>query len=187
MPDLHLQAITFQEACWFVERHHSHHDPPVGWTYGVAVNDGQNVVGVAMVGRPVARGFDDGTTLEVTRCCTDGTKNVASKLYAACWRVAKNLGYRRLITYTLKREEGTSLRAVQARILHEVRGRSWDTPSRPRVDRHPTVDKMCWVIGETGDAPRLDVDRVHDAGMGTGGAQVPLPLDTRDDPGEDGT
>ena len=82
---LELQPIDFDEACEFIRKHHRHHIPPVGWKFGIAVNDGKNVVGVITVGRPVARHFDDGWTLEVNRNCTNGTKNAASILYAAAW------------------------------------------------------------------------------------------------------
>lgn len=136
---LNLQPVTFQEACAFVDRHHSTHDAPQGWKFGVGVNDGKQVVGVVIVGRPISRHRDDGETLEVTRCATDGTKNAASKLYAAAWRAAKNMGYRRLITYTLAdSEEGTPLKAVGGfQVLHERNsGGDWSSPSRPRVDLH---------------------------------------------------
>jgi hypothetical protein len=96
------------------------------------------------VGRPVARHFDDGYTAEVTRCCTDGTPNACSKLYAAAARAAKALGYRRLITYTLKSEPGTSLKAAGWRVVWEVKGRTWSCKSRPRVDKAPTEDKLLW-------------------------------------------
>jgi hypothetical protein len=139
-----VQPITFKEACAFIRKHHRHHKPPTGWMFGCAVNDGEKVVGVATVGRPVARMLQDGYTLEVNRLCTDGTPHVASKLYAACWRAAKALGYRRLITYTLASESGTSLRAAGWREVYRTKGGSWDTQSRPRVDTHPTEQKTLW-------------------------------------------
>lgn len=141
---LELQPIDFKEAVAFVRQHHRHHEPPVGWKFGIAANDGSKVVGVIMVGRPVARHLDDGYTLEVTRCCVDGTKHAASMLYGAAWRAAKALGFRRLITYTLKTELGTSLKAAGWTALYEVRGRSWSCPSRPRVDTHPLGQKTLW-------------------------------------------
>lgn len=146
MSRLHLQPITFAEAAAFVEKHHRHHPPSVGWKYGIAVSDSAQVRGVVMVGRPVARHLDDGLTLEVTRCCTDGTKNAASMLYGAAWRAAKALGYQRLITYTLDTEPGTSLRAAGWKAVAETPGRSWHTPTsgRPRVDRHPLQPKIRW-------------------------------------------
>lgn len=87
-----------------------------------------------MVGRPVSRHLDDGLTLEVNRCCTDGTKNACSALYAASWRAAKALGYRRLITYTMPEEGGASLRGAGWRLLGLRGGGSWNCESRPRVD-----------------------------------------------------
>ena len=141
---LSLQPIDYAEACAFVAQHHRHHLPPQGWKWGVAVNDGANVVGVITVGRPVARMLDDGLTLEVTRCCTDGTRNAASMLYGAAWRAARALGYRRLITYTLVEEPGTSLRAAGWKELYVTAGGSWSRASRKRVDLHPTGQKRLW-------------------------------------------
>ncbi len=141
---LELQPISFDEACEFVRRYHRHHLPPRFWKFGIAVNDGEKVVGVVMVGRPVARLLDDGWTLEVTRCVTDGTRNAASMLYAAAWRAAKAMGYKRLITYTLETENGVSLVAAGWRCLYKTKGGTWNCRSRPRVDKHPTIPKLLW-------------------------------------------
>ncbi len=141
---LELQPIAFDEACEFIRIHHRHHLPPVGWKFGIACNDGEKVVGVVTVGRPVARHFDNGYTLEVTRNCTDGTPNAASMLYGAAWRATRALGYKRLITYTLKSEAGTSVKAAGWRVVGEAGGGSWNVPSRPRVDKAPIEKKMLW-------------------------------------------
>ncbi len=141
---LAIQPIDFAEAAEFVRTHHRHHQPPQGWKFGLACNDGSAVVGVAMIGRPVARMLDNGWTLEVIRCCTDGTPHVASKLYAAAWRAARALGYQRLITYTLIEEPGTSLAAAGWKALHETQGGSWNREGRPRVDNAPTGQKRLW-------------------------------------------
>lgn len=141
---LALQPIDFSEASEFVRRHHRHHPPAKGWKFGVAVNDGEKIVGVAVVGRPVARMLDNGWTLEVTRCCTDGTPHVASMLYGAAWRAAKALGYKRLITYTLIDEPGTSLKAAGWKALYETKGDSWNRSNRPRIDKAPIGQKRLW-------------------------------------------
>ena len=141
---LNLQPITYKEACAFIADHHRHHLPPQGWKFGIAVNNGQRVVGVVTVGRPVARMLDDGLTLEVTRCCTDGTKNACSMLYGAAWRAAKALGYQRLITYTLAEEAGTSLVAAGWKEIGNRGGGQWGREGRPRVDTHPTGQKTLW-------------------------------------------
>lgn len=139
-----LQPITFPEACAFIKKHHSHHLPPQGWKFGIAVNDGEKVVGVVTVGRPVARHLDNGWTAEITRCCTNGTKNAASKLYSAAFRACKAMGYRRVITYTLKEEEGTSLIAAGFRVVWETKGGSWHRVRRPRVQTAPVGQKILW-------------------------------------------
>lgn len=144
---LALQPITFEEACEFIRRYHRHHPPSVGWKFGLAVNDGERVVGVVCVGRPVARHLDNGYTLEVTRCCTDGTPHACSKLYAAAWRATRCLGYRRLITYTLPSEGGASLRGAGWRVVGETKGGEWNCPSRPRVAKAPTCQKLLWEAG----------------------------------------
>lgn len=137
--------MSLSDAAEFCSQHHRHHKPPVGGLYAVGVADASGSVrGVAAVGRPVARGNQDGWTAEVTRVATDGARNACSMLYAACWRAARALGYRKLITYTLAAESGASLRAAGWRVVGEVRGRSWSCPSRPRVDRHPLQEKLRW-------------------------------------------
>lgn len=141
---LELQPITQREAFDFVERFHRHHLPPQGSLFQIAVNNGENVVGVIVVGRPVSRHLDNGYTAEITRCCTDGTKNAASMLYAAAQRAARAMGYRRVITYTLKEEPGTSLIAAGWTALYDTPGKSWNNASRPRVDKHPLGQKTLW-------------------------------------------
>lgn len=134
---LRLVPVTRVVARGFIEMHHRHHRPPPGAVFQVGVANEQDVlVGVAMAGRPVARVWDDGMTLEVNRTATDGTAHVNSMLYGACWRAAKALGYRRLITYTQAGESGSSLRAAGWRVIAERPARrGWDVPSRPREDR----------------------------------------------------
>jgi hypothetical protein len=101
---------------------------------GIA-NEQDVLVGVAVVGRPVARMLDDGQTLEVTRVATDGSPNCCSMLYAAAWQATKALGYRRLITYTQTGESGASLRAAGWRVVAARPPRpGWSRPSRPRAD-----------------------------------------------------
>jgi hypothetical protein len=83
---LNVVPVTFRQAHAFIATHHRHHRPPQGmkFTLGVAT-----LVGVAVVGRPIARHLDDGLTAEVTRTCTDGTPNANSALYGAAWRAAR--------------------------------------------------------------------------------------------------
>lgn len=142
---LKVVPVTLATANEFVATVHRHHRPVVGHKFSIGIEDDEGLLrGVAIVGRPVARARDDGFTLEVTRLATDGAKNGCSMLYGTAWRAAKAMGYLRIGTYTLASEPGTSLRAAGWHVVHEVRGRSWDAPSRRRVDRHPTTNKLLW-------------------------------------------
>ena len=94
---------------------------------------------MAICGQPVARKLDDGLTIEIRRVCTDGTYNACSILYGACARIAHEMGYKRVITYTLASEPGTSLRASGFVDCGEAGGRSWDMPSRPREVEQVTL------------------------------------------------
>lgn len=144
---LQLVPVDFKTACQFVATWHRHHKPPVGHKFSIGVADGETLVGVAMVGRPVARLYDDGRTLEVNRTATDGTRHANSMLYGAAWRATSALGYRRLITYTQEGESGASLRGAGWRVVSQLQPRpGWNMPSRPR-DSHG-VDHLARTLWE---------------------------------------
>lgn len=144
-PRLRIVPCELTEANEFVRQHHRHHKPVPGHKFSLAVVDeAEQVRGVAIVGRPVARMRDDGWTLEVVRLATDGCENACSALYAACWRAVKAMGYQRLGTYILASEPGTSLRAAGWRLVRSAGGGSWSRKDRPRVDLHPTQEKLLW-------------------------------------------
>ena len=143
-----LTPVTFRVACDFVNNIHRHHSSPRGHKFSIGlVDDDENLIGVAMVGRPVARGLDDGYTAEVIRLATDGTKNSCSMLYGAAWRAARGMGYTKIVTYILKSEPGVTLRAAGWKYSGDVKGRTWSCPSRPRVDKSEvqTEDKERWI------------------------------------------
>jgi len=142
---LQIEPVSFREAKAFIAKHHRHHGPAQGWKFGIGVSRAAALVGVIVVGRPVSRVLDDGYTLEVTRCCTDGTRNACSKLYGAAARVAREMGYRRIITYTLETEAGKSLQASGWRMTALTQGhREWSCPSRRRQSAAPTCPKRRW-------------------------------------------
>lgn len=144
---LTLTPITLREANAFVAALHRHHDPRGGLNlFAVGCADGERIVGVAIVSRPNARLLCDSYTAEVSRCCTDGTRNACSMLYGAAWRAARALGYRRLVTYTLPQEGGASLQASGFRCIGEAGGGSWSRKVRPRVDTHPLQEKLRWEV-----------------------------------------
>ena len=127
-PKLQIVPITLAEANAFVKRFHRHHKPDTGhkFSIGIGIASEGELVGVVICGRPKNRHLDDGQTLEVTRSCTDGTPNANSALYGAAWRVTRELGYDRLITYTQEGESRASLRGAGWRVVAERPARkSW--------------------------------------------------------------
>lgn len=150
MTKLRHTRIKLDEANAFVARLHRHHKPVVGHLFSLGAVLGGDLVGVAIVGRPVARMRDDGETAEVTRLCTDGTKNACSFLYGASARAAFALGFKRIGTYILASENGTTLRAAGWRLIGETKGGSWSRPSREREDKHPTQPKLLFETNASG-------------------------------------
>jgi hypothetical protein len=141
-----IVPIALDEANALVARWHRHSKPTIGHKFSLGLSVGEQIVGAAIVGRPVARRLDDGWTLEVLRCVTNGHPNACSMLYGAAWRATRALGYRKLVTYTLKSEGGSSLKASNWTVVAESPGRSWDVPSRPRVDKHPLQQRLRWEL-----------------------------------------
>ena len=146
MTGLRLCPVSLEEANAFVVAHHRHHPAVVGHKFSIGAAASDALCGVVIVGRPVSRRLDDGLTLEVTRCCTDGTRNAASMLYGAAQRATFALGYSRLVTYTLTSEPGTSLRAAGWKVIGQTPGRSWSCPSRPRDDKHTLHPRLRWEV-----------------------------------------
>ena len=147
--------LTLTEANQFIEKYHRHHHKVPRDKFRVGCEVGGKLVGVATVGQPLARLLCDGYTLEVTRLCTDGTKGVCSFLYSRCARIAKEMGYHKIITYILDTEDGTSLKASGWHCeVEKCGGGSWNVPSRPRevvvttlfgeVQKYPIGKKQRW-------------------------------------------
>lgn len=149
---LELKPLAFAEAKAFIAEKHRHHKPPQGHKFSIGAYCWGRLVGVAVVGRPIARMADDGFTAEVTRLCTDGHENACSLLYGAAARAAKAMGYRRIITYVLETEAGAPLRASGWVREAKAGGGSWSRGDRPREDKHPLVRKVRW-SRQLGDVP----------------------------------
>lgn len=153
---LHIVPISLKTANTFVEELHRHHSKAQGHKFSIGVMDGDKLCGVCIVGRPVSRYLDGGNTLEVTRLCTDGTYNACSILYARAAKIAKDMGYSKIITYILQSEHGTSLKASGWMCEGEAGGGNWDCQSRPREltpnqmslfpqkEKYPTEKKVRW-------------------------------------------
>lgn len=142
---LQIRPCHLREAREYVRLHHRHSIPPVGGKFAVACYDGDALCGVAVCGRPVARRLDDGRTLEILRCCTDGTDNACSKLYGACCRIGFAMGYGRILTYTLESESGASLRAAGFVCEGRAGGAQWTGARRRDYYVAPAEHKYRWV------------------------------------------
>jgi len=152
---LRVVPCTLKRAALLCAVWHRHHAPPRGGLFALAAAiDGGKLVGVAIVGRPVSRHMADGWTAEVTRLATDGSKNACSLLYSAAWRAARALGYRRLVTYTLSTEPGSSLRGSGWRDVARVKAEKWSRRSRPRADA-PALPRVRWEVVEPPPAAPL--------------------------------
>lgn len=139
---LTLTTISLADANAFVALHHRHHKPVTGHKFSIGCIENGELVGVAIVGRPVSRYLDDGLTLEVNRLCTTGAKNACSFLYGAAARAAKALGYHKIITYILDTEPGTSLHAAGWVCTGLAGGKRWTGKRRPAVDLYPPQMKL---------------------------------------------
>ena len=146
---LEIVPINIGDARETVRRVHRTHAPPTGGLFAVGLSWNGEIVGAAIVGRPVSRALqDDQWTAEVLRVAVqEGHPNGCSMLLGACWRAARALGWRRLVTYTLDTEPGSSLRAAGWREVNRVPARSWSCASRPRIDHMPMQDKIRWERG----------------------------------------
>jgi hypothetical protein len=142
---LTLMPCSLMESNAYVRENHRNHGEVRGQKFSNSVYLDDKLVGVAIVGRPVARNRDDGRTAEIYRCCTDGTKNACTKLYGGCARAAEGMGYTKIITYTLITEDGASLRAAGFRCIGINKGGEWDRPSRKRKLAEQPCPKKIWL------------------------------------------
>lgn len=141
---MHYEIVPVDKttARQFVERSHRHNEAPsvMQTSFAVGLEVDGVLVAVATAGRPVARGLDDGRTLEVNRVCVEGQwRNANSALYGAIRRAAKALGYRRIVTYTLESESGDSLRGAGFGNPVAIGARSWQDDTKQRVRHDVTL------------------------------------------------
>jgi len=136
--------ISRAKANEFIVSHHRHHGRIQGDVFRIGIEEAGNLIGVTTCGRPVSRYLDDGLTIEVTRLCTDGTENACSFIYSKAARIAKELGYKKIITYILETENGASLRASGWTFEGIAGGGDWNCKSRPRQTQAPTCKKQRW-------------------------------------------
>lgn len=138
-----IRPITLKTANNFVDSYHRHHSGTVGCKFAIGLFEEDNLIAVAICGRPVSRYLDNGEICEINRCCTVGDGNACSMLYGACSRIAKNMGYKKVITYTLESESGISLKASGFTCEGKAGGTHW-TGKRNRGQSIPCEMKLRW-------------------------------------------
>lgn len=137
---MRVVPLTLAQANAYIDEHHRHHKPVQGHRFSIGAEIEGRLVGVCVIGRPVARKTDQYRVVEVTRLCTDGTPNACSFLYSAAARVAGAMGFDRIQTFILDTEPGTSLRASGWEREGESRGRDgWHSRDGRREDQPETV------------------------------------------------
>jgi hypothetical protein len=164
-----LVPLELADARRFIAEHHRHNGAPTGWRFGVGLEDDGVLIGVAVAARPNGHwGPGARPTVEILRCCTDGTRNACTMLYGAVCRAAKALGYQDAITYTLQSEPGASLRAAGFHVEAELPARGYGG-GRPRYESNllgeavrPEEPKLRWrrhLVPLREHAARLSVAR----------------------------
>lgn len=162
---LEIGEVDFATAKNFVTAHHRHCKAPRGWRFGAGIKNGSELIGVVMVGRPVARMIDASRVIEVNRLCirtdiaADLAWNACSQLYGWAAREAKKRGFEKVITYTRQDEPGTTLKAAGWTVEHTTKGRHWDAPGRPREKQGEAIGKFRWtpagMVAVTTGLPQL--------------------------------
>lgn len=146
---MEIKPTTLKEANKFVDMFHRHNKHCRGCKFCLALYNDNELVGVAICGRPIARNLDNGLTLEILRVCVKDTapKGANSKLYARCKKIGQSMGYKKIITYTLKSESQSSLRAVSGRIDGEVKSDDWSKRTRKRISQKVyKQEKIRWIL-----------------------------------------
>ena len=139
------KQYPLKEISKFIDDNHRHHLSPQGCNFAFGVKLGDKFIGVITAGRPVAAALDNGSTLEITRVCVKkGYKNLCSYLYSHMVKIAKDMNYQRVITYTLESEPGTSCVAAGFKLAYKSKGGEWSCKTRPRHTKAPTCPKNMW-------------------------------------------
>lgn len=146
-----LLPITIREANAFVESFHRHNAPVRGGKFAIGASSDAGLIGIAIVGRPIARMLDDGYTAELLRTCTrpEAPKGAVSFLASRAWRAWQAMGGKRMVTYTLADESGASMRGAGWKLIGNVKNTSagWSRDGRER-DWQPIYGqlKLRWDI-----------------------------------------
>ena len=128
--------LTLKESNDFVTAHHSHNKKVQGYKFAIGALFKNKLVGVAIAGRPVSATLDNKKTIELLRSCVldDAPKNTNSFLYGRVWRIAVAMGYEKMVTYTLMKEQGSACKAIGMKIVGQTRDSSKAWAAKKKQD-----------------------------------------------------
>ncbi len=135
-----IVPLILREANDFVEQWHRHsaRTSNDGGKFAIGLEHDGQLVGVAIVGRPIARLLHEEGAAELLRLCTSpaAPKGAGSKLYARARRIWQLMGGTKFHTYTWADESGASMRGAGLKTpAAVVEGEQWDREARPRKRR----------------------------------------------------
>ena len=106
--------LTLKEANAFVIEHHRHSKQCRCHRFSLGAVYKDELVGAAIIGRAINRYLDNRFTAEILRNCVleKAPKGTCSFLYSRAMKVWQSQGGKKILTYTLETEPGSSLKAV---------------------------------------------------------------------------
>lgn len=150
-----IVPLNLKEANRFVTNFHRHNKKVRGakFSIGLKIKNVNELIGVAIAGRPLARLLDNGKTIEILRVCVkNGFKNANSILYGRMRKICYMMGYEKIITYTLQTENGASLKAIGAKPTL-IKPHTWKRPQRDRpFQKIYALPKIRWEIPLKGES-----------------------------------
>lgn len=140
-----IRPITLDQAQAFVQDWHRHNRDNAGGCWAIACMRGEELVGVAICGRPVSPVMQRRGYLEILRVAVlEGVEGACSMLYSRAKRIGQAMGYQRFNTYNRPGESGASLAAAGFRPTAQVRGRKGGWGNRAGRATHPMQNKLRW-------------------------------------------
>ncbi len=132
-----IVPLTLRVANDFIEKWHRHscRTSNDGGKYAIGLEHEGELVGVAIVGRPIARLLAIDGAAELLRLCTSpaAPKGSGSKLYSRAKRIWQLMGGTKFHTYTLTAEGGATMRGAGVHEGVAAGGKQWSNAKRPRA------------------------------------------------------
>lgn len=127
----------------FVRGHHSYMSRVHRCKYSLGLTFDKELVGVIICNVPSSPHYDDGRTLEILRCAIAvGWPHAASKLIGQACRVARAMGYKKVITWCDAAKSGTSYVATNFKLVKISQRSHWKTRPAKREEEPSSQMKL---------------------------------------------